>query len=69
MFVSSKIKWLGKVTVEPMLFLYFITLAISALVSTKINIINNYNAQLLFFNHVKILKYYVQISIICSFND
>jgi len=33
MFIT-KPKWIEKVTVEPMLFLYFVTLAISALVST-----------------------------------
>lgn len=35
MFIT-KPKWIEKVTVEPMLFLYFVTLAISALVSTTI---------------------------------
>lgn len=33
MFIT-KPKWTEKVTVEPMLFLYFVTLAISTLVST-----------------------------------
>lgn len=38
MFITTKPKWIEKVTVEPMLFLYFVTLAISALVSTiKVN--------------------------------